>query len=237
VKKRPLATTSHRGYKRSKNAKAVVSSTVSSECHNEELPVRKLIVFPSFDRSDSLIYLPYTLARKLNCGDHDSLRKTLHSYLHRDCSIYMGKPGGHVWNLDLMLQLFEITNDLHPDSVMCVHTCQVVENSITATMYFKFTDSVQLSEALGASSRDPFFQSIVKRNRGKVLKQRLALESRPVEEQQLLCSLADSNDDLVIYGKVDLVMTFDVYSKKVTTLVFDAQLTSLARYTAVPEIA
>jgi hypothetical protein len=212
-------------------------STTIKDVHEEETHVRKLMVFPSFDRSDSLIYLPYTLARKLNCGDHDSLRKTLYSYLHRDCAIFMGKPGGNLWRLDLMLQLFEITNDLHPDSVMCVHTCHVVENSITATLYFKFTDSVQLAEALGASICDPFLQSIVKRNRGNSLKQRLGLENRPLEEQLLLSSLADSTDDLVIYGKVDLLLTFDMYSKKVTTMVFDAQLTSLARCIPVPDNA
>jgi hypothetical protein len=63
--------------------------------------------------------------------------------------------------------------------------------------------------------------------RGEKLKQSLRLDDRPEEERRELCSLADSEHDMIVYGKIDLKVSIDSHSKKIVRLVFESELTSL----------
>jgi hypothetical protein len=63
--------------------------------------------------------------------------------------------------------------------------------------------------------------------RGEKLKQSLRLDDRPEDERRELCILADSDHDVIVYGKLDLKISIDSLSKKIVRLVFESELTSL----------
>jgi hypothetical protein len=194
-----------------------------------------LIAFPAYDRHDSLIYFPNKMIKLQNCGDHVGLSKLLSRYTHRDCQFYFGGGHNHNWQFNGVLELFATVADMHPDSLNCVHTTQVNENVIDTTLYFKFTDSLELNRFLLQTVRDPSFRVMIMRNRGEFLKQRLHLEDKTPEDQQRMSALADSDHDLTIYGKTNFRLVFDDVTKKIVQFVYDATLTSIVQKFPVPD--
>jgi hypothetical protein len=194
-----------------------------------------LVAFPAYDRHDSLIYFPNKMIKLLNCGDHDGLSKLLRDYTHRGCEFYFDGAYNHSWQLSRVLGLFATAADMHPDSLNCVHTTQVNANVIDTTIYFKFTDSLELNRFLLESVRDPSFRVMITRNRGDYLKQRLHLEEKTIEERERMDVLADSAEDLTIYGKTNFRLVFDDVTKKIVQFVFDATLTSIEQKLPVPD--
>lgn len=178
--------------------------------------VFKLLAFPVFDKRDSLLYFPHSVSRHLNSGDHDALSKLMHSYLH-------GK-----WTYHRMLEMFYFSTEVHPDSLMCVHSTKVVENQIFSTMYFKSTDCKLLNNSLRRTILDPTVLHMITARDDRLKGEIASYGNLSDEEQQRMVSLVDSDEDLVIYGRMDLQMTMDSHTKKVTGLSFNAILTSVA---------
>jgi hypothetical protein len=190
-------------------------------------PVLPLIAFPSYDRHDSLVYFPNKMVKLQNCGDHAGLSTLLNRYTHRDCQFYIDRRNRNNWHLDQVLEMFATAADMHPDSINCVHSTHVNGNVIDTTMYFKFTDSADLSKYLQQCTCDPFVHLIVARSRGENLKQLLQLEDKTAEEQERMGALADSIVDLTVYGKADVSIVFDDISKKIVKFVYEATFTSI----------
>jgi hypothetical protein len=186
----------------------------------------KLMIFPSFEKCNSLEHFPQTMTLHLNTGDHDSLSRLMHTYVDKSCEVHFCNDGQSAWNYQRLLQLFHFTSDLHPDGIMCVHTAKIVEHDITATIYFKFTDNLLIRESVIRNTRDPEFSRMTV-GRGEKLKQSLRLDDRPEDERRELCILADSDHDVIVYGKLDLKISIDSHSKKIVRLVFESELTSL----------
>jgi hypothetical protein len=220
--------TSSSGAKTKKVVKAVTKRSTKA-------PILPLIAFPAYDRHDSLIYFPNKMIKLQNCGDYDGLNKLLGRYTHRECQFYFDGAHSHNWPFMRVLELFATAADMHPDSLNCVHTTQVHENIIDTTLYFKFTDSLELNRFLLPSVRDPSFRMMITRNRGDFLKQRLHLEDKAPEDQQRMNALADSDHDLTIYGKTNFRLIFDDVTKKIVEFVYDATLTSIEQKVPVPD--
>lgn len=64
-------------------------------------------------------------------------------------------------------------------------------------------------------------------SRDEHLKLKVAESKKPVEEQQRLCAMVERHTDLVINLRIDLVITIDDCSKKVTELSFEKELLSM----------
>lgn len=191
-------------------------------------PKAKLYAFPSFDKSDALVYFPCSFARLLNSSDFPALAGLLSSHLSKNCDIqiYANKPGlpfskGH------LLDLFELMDQVHPDSIACCHSTRVVENEIKARLYFKYTDCKPLLTAITRTGVDPRFGWLTRNSREDMLKVHFGLNERPQHEQNELNALLDSEQDLVVYGEVDLRLRFDDFSKKITDFTYVAHFTSL----------
>eukprot|EP00428_Durinskia_dybowskii_P078003 CAMPEP_0170359502 /NCGR_PEP_ID=MMETSP0117_2-20130122/2785_1 /TAXON_ID=400756 /ORGANISM="Durinskia baltica, Strain CSIRO CS-38" /LENGTH=282 /DNA_ID=CAMNT_0010613761 /DNA_START=94 /DNA_END=938 /DNA_ORIENTATION=- len=180
----------------------------------------KLIVFPSFEKRDSLIYFPHSMTRMLNSGDHAALSKMMHSYVHPDCDVTFCNSNG--LNYMQLLDVFSIGNMVHPDSMMCVHNTKVESSEIRAVMYFKFTDCKQLVDAVKKTVDIPHYIHSVGARAG--LKQVFASDdnAKDQQQQQQMLSLIDSNEDLVVYGKMDVSLKVNDFSKKIVGFMFQA---------------
>lgn len=182
----------------------------------EEETELKLICFPEIDKRDSLVCFPYIFVKLMNSGDQKSLRKFMFSYLDKSCVISLFSfCGDQRWSCQQMLDAFVVMNEIHPDSVSCVHTTRLLENAIEAMVYYKYTDSATLSQSMVKTSKDPIVHRIAASCRGDELLKRMNLDGKSPQERQYITALAESDDDLTIYGKMTLRVTFDVYSKKV----------------------
>lgn len=187
----------------------------------------KLYAFPSFDKCDSLVFFPSTMSRHLNSGDYSSLAQLMAAHLHRQCAVRISPTGNYRINAATFIKMFEVMNEAHPDSVLCVHTTKVVENVINARMYFKFTDSQIINQSMARRLTDETFNPMFARPRSDRFKDNMNLTSKSSAERAAINAIVDSDVDLVVYGKVDLRLIFDG-AKKVTDIDFMCEFTSLS---------
>lgn len=185
-----------------------------------------LYAFPNFNKCDALLYFPSTMARHLNSGDHSSLSELIGTHFHKNCiaELYCGSEMR--LGVAKLLDLFEVANDMHPDSVMCMHSTKVVDNEIRSTLYFKSTESRVIYESLKRTVVDPAFSSMFTGSRADRLREQLSFGSKSEEERLAICSLAESDADYIVYGQLDLRMLFDD-SKRVVNVKFNANLSSV----------
>jgi hypothetical protein len=179
--------------------------------------------FPTFDKCDSLLFFPATFARCVNSGDFTSLNKLIRSRIDRNCEITL--VGTRV-SLEGMLAVFELMNELRPDSIHCVHSTKVVENEIRATLCYKYTDNLTLRQALKGSFPDPRVYNACAGPRGDPEQRAEYVNSRPEHEQaDIMYSLAFA-EEVVVYGNAYLTLAFDEHTKKVTALKLGCDFTS-----------
>lgn len=182
--------------------------------------------FPNFNKCDALLYFPSTMARHLNSGDFPSLLELLNTHLHKNCNVHLLSGRTTSLNPEQFVNLFELSNEFYPDSVMCMHSTKVVDNEIRAKLYFKFTDN------------NAIYQSLVRRITGTAfaphfLPQR-SLQmfeafniNKDREDVLTMCTLLDSDCDVVVYGSVDLRLSFDETTKRVMDVKFIAEVSSI----------
>lgn len=187
----------------------------------------KLYAFPSFDKCDSLVFFPTSMSRHLNSGDYHSLSQLMASHVHRNCAVRISPNGNPRINAAMFIKMFEVMNEAHPDSVLCVHTTKVIENAIHARMYFKFTDSQLINHSMARRLANDPFSSLFSRPRSDRFRDNMNLTAKSAEEKAALDAIVDSNVDLLVYGRVDLRLCFDA-SKKVTDIDFMCEFTSLS---------
>lgn len=189
----------------------------------------KLLVFPSFDKCDALLYFPSTMTRLLNSGDFGEFSKLLSLHCHKNCDfqfpVYKKDPPS--LTSSRFLELLHLMDELHPDSIMCCHSTKVIENEIQARLYFKITDSKSLFNILRKTVRDPVYAGILIRERVEKFGEELQLQSQPEHKQRQLTELLESAEDVTVYGQANLVLQFDEFSKKVTGLKYFTKFTSL----------
>lgn len=185
-----------------------------------------LYVFPTFDKCDSLVFFPNTMTRHLNSGDYLSLLKLFNTHLDKNCEIsfccnynQMTIPG--------MVKMFEFMNELHPDTIMCIHNTKVIENEIHSAIYAKFTDCKSLRENLAQTVTDPDLQFMLEGERPDFVKERMHFDERSSEDKSCYTSLIDRDVDMVVYMKISMVMVFDECTKKGMKMTFTAEVTSL----------
>lgn len=187
----------------------------------------KLYAFPSFDKCDSLVFFPNSMSRYLNSGDYQGLGQLMGAHFHRSCMVRISPLVNVRITAGMFYKMFELMNEAHPDSVLIVHTTKVVENSIQARMYFKFTDSQIINRSMARRVTDEVFNPLFTRPRSDMFKDNMNLQKKSDAEKNALVAIVDSEVDLVVYGKIDFRLCFDD-SKKVTNVDFLCEFTSLS---------
>lgn len=172
-----------------------------------------LCAFPTFDKCDSLVFLPVSMARLMNTADVDGLRGLLTNHIHRNCVInYKGVN----MSLDPYMQIQDILNQTSPDATCCVHDTKVVGNTIRALLFTKYTENKLIYETAAPVYERDFpvvFSTASRKDRWtkKLMNSRVPEQDRP-----LLTELANTKADLVVYANMEWVITFDFDTRKVT---------------------
>ena len=136
------------------------------------------------------------------------------------------------------LQTVEVLSGLHPDKMSCVHDTKVVDDSIQATVYTKFTDNVTIFDSISRSNGAEFPFAFPKTSRAERWKQILSTREDPVTEEELahIYELAGSNKDLIVYGYIKYCFKFDFESRKVVRLDYQFNLTSAELLSSTPDM-
>lgn len=186
----------------------------------------KLYAFPSFDRCDSLLFLPVSMARFLNSGDFSGLRKLMASKIDKNCEVYMTNVKV---TSDALIETFEIMNELHPDCVSVVHTTKVIGNEIHADIHYKYTDNLTIRKYL--KSKYPDCKELFSVYGGPRASPEIMeeyLQSRPEEERFELAAQLATSENMLIYGRSLMKITFDNHTKRVTKFAGDCAFTGTA---------
>jgi hypothetical protein len=186
-----------------------------------------LYAFPPFDKSDSLLYLPVTLTRYLNTADFPKLARLLNSHLDKNCEIAIN-PKFPMITSHMLVKLYELMNELQPDSIMCVHQTKVVENQILATVYKKFTACKTIYDSVARSSKRSECSTLCEIRKTMSCPQN---HPSPVKTEELN-RLLQAEEMVTVYSRVDLVITYDDVTKKVVHLRCTPILTSMHAGTA-----
>jgi len=181
-------------------------------------PTNILYAFPHFDRCDSLLYFSNSLTRHLNSGDVDSLKDLLFTHLDKNCSIGFNFGHGGRYSCEDVLSIWNKVGDLEPDRVMCVHATQVVGNTIRSTVYSKVTDSQPLCSYMADQFENAPKPSMYSPNRAE----RLLLYTNDHtdrwtgERRKQLLELANTDEDILLYMKVEMVLVVNDMNKIVS---------------------
>lgn len=187
-----------------------------------------LQAFPCLDHCDSLLFFAHTMARHSNSGDFQAIQKLLLSRLDKGHRITVNHCTRTVdVSLRSFLYMLELSNESQPDRIMCVHHTKVVGNCIRSTTYMKFTDIKAIHETASARIIDPAFKTMHSAKRDDALRHKIQNNNLPQDKVTEYLKLVDQNIDLVVNLRMDISLTFDDITKKVTWLDVSGHMVSL----------
>lgn len=125
------------------------------------------------------------------------------------------------------IKMQELVIELHPDIILCVHTTRVEGNEIRASAVLKFTASKALYTAMSRLKSTAVFSPYFSVDRAEGLRHIISREDIPHDESVYFHSLLDTDLDLVIHKRTEMVLTFDDTTKKLTRLSIKCRLTAI----------
>lgn len=209
-----------------------VSTSVGTRCLKPNMSRRTrdtmLYAFPSFDRCDSLLFFPSTLARHLNSGDIPAIAKLFLTHFDKNCSFCTPNATSQSgMTLQSLVRKYEILGDLLPDRITCIHSTQVVGNQIRALSFSKFTNCRAIYDSLAGTMRGTEFSGIFKHSWSDHLRYKIGKEQYTAEEREKHLALVEIGCDLLVYTRMEFVLTIDDVTKKVTNLCVDMRTTAI----------
>ena len=187
-----------------------------------------MYAFPSFDKCDSLLFLPTTLSKFINSADFSAVGELFQAHTSKDCQVSL-MSNLLTLNISSFVKLYELAGELYPDTLTCVHSTKVVGNTIQATMYTKYTDCAAIFDGVMKSrAKDELFQSLcmapdrLDRYRGKILP-----HGRSPKEITKILAPAALDVNLITYANLTMNFTFDDSTRKITRIEYVYDVTSL----------
>lgn len=191
-------------------------------------PSTVLYSFPSFDKCDSLLYLPSTLISYLNSNDMAAAGKLLIARLSSNCDIRMTFcESVNELTVDSLVNLHSILNETQPDRIMCVHSTKVVGNQIRATIHMKGTENKLVHDSVISAVRDPILKPLVKMSHKDMLKMKVDSCPKRHDNGDAMYALIDTERDLVVYVFLEMILTFNDRTRKVVDLELTGWVTSI----------
>jgi len=187
-----------------------------------------LYAFPTFDKCDSLVFLPTTLSKYINSADFSAVGELFQTHVSKDCQVSLMS---NLLSMDVLsfVKLYELAGELYPDTLTCVHSTKVIGNTIQATMYSKYTDCAAIFNGVRKNrEKDELFQSLcmapdrIDRYRGKILP-----HGRSQKEIAKILSPAALDVNLITYANLTMNFTFDDSTRKITKIEYIYDVTSL----------
>ena len=172
-----------------------------------------LYAFPSYDKCNSLQYFPTAFSRLLNSADFDNLAKLFKTHLSNNCSIELGFPKIKP-TIENLMEIFTFTTEVHPDCFMCVHSTTVADNQIKATIHMKCTDVQSIKDSLLRTKRTPIEYSLLQES---INRDKFPSYGLNEQEHQIMQETLRESTDLIVYIRIELVLTLDSYTRKVVS--------------------
>jgi hypothetical protein len=184
-----------------------------------------LVAFPTFDKCDSLVFFASTMARCLNAADFTELRKHMTYHFDKNCLVvYKGTP----LNTDTLLERLELNTELHPDMLMCARQTKVVDDTIEAKLYLKFTDIPSLYEPFARRLHGTSEQDYSPVQREVILKTKLdGHEGFTRTERESMYRMIDLREHLTVYATMHLSLRFNPRTHKVVHMETQFEFTSI----------
>lgn len=204
---------------------------------SRRLPFENILVaFPHFDKCDSLLYFPSSFARHLNSSDMNALTRLVTSHISKDCFISMQHYFEESMSLKMFVDFHRMFDDMQPDRISCVYSTKVINNQIFASMHCKYTDNKILYDCAVRSDKDPRILRVLPANRKEYAKIKIGTMQATEEEKERNMALIEAGVDLIMHVRIDMVLTFDNYSKKIVKMHFSGQTTSVQPVDIAPAI-
>jgi hypothetical protein len=118
---------------------------------------------------------------------------------------------------------------------MCVHSTQVDGNVIKAVGYVKFTNVQTLYDLVIGQLADDEFTQVFRTTANKYLRWRVEKEESSNQKKEYQQALIESGRDLLVYAKMEIVLTVDDLTKKIIHMKLDTKLTSMHEAVYIPE--
>lgn len=205
-------------------------STQKAVRRRKPLPLQ---AFPTYDKCDSLLYFAHGISRHANSADYTAMYKLMRSHLHKSCGLAL-KHGAatKVVSCKSFVTMIELMGDLQPDRIMCVHSTEVVDNQIRSRILMKMTDVKAIYDQAAKTMRNPEIAYKIEK-REEMLKHKIATTELSPGQMQEYMALVDNGADLEMNVRLDMTLTFDHVSKKVTALEMQHSMLSMRPVVAV----
>lgn len=186
----------------------------------------KLYAFPSFDRCDSLLYFPSSLARHLNCGDIPAIEKLFRAHFGKTYDLVSFKSPEKISLAD-SLRDFAFLDELHPDQITCIHSTKVDGNKISAVGYMKFTHSKSINQHVAKLAEGTNFTCMLKSTWEEQVRRRVAHSVWPEAHKRCLLRALEAGSDFLMYSRFEIDLTIDVIANKITSMRVKMEITSM----------
>eukprot|EP00598_Pedospumella_elongata_P009450 CAMPEP_0185014596 /NCGR_PEP_ID=MMETSP1098-20130426/99399_1 /TAXON_ID=89044 /ORGANISM="Spumella elongata, Strain CCAP 955/1" /LENGTH=327 /DNA_ID=CAMNT_0027543691 /DNA_START=53 /DNA_END=1036 /DNA_ORIENTATION=- len=183
-----------------------------------------LYAFPSFDRSDSLIFLTTSLCRHMNCGDMAATSRLITSYFSKTCEIKLSYWDEPSIDVQFLLKLYQMLLEVHPDSIQVAQNIKVDGNTITASIFSKYTDNRTIHNAVCRATVAPTFSNAMKVGRAEEFRQIGISTTHEMKDYEQLVA---SQDDLRMYMHLEVEYVIDDMTKKVSKFTVNGKITAI----------
>ncbi len=183
---------------------------------------------PNIDKGDSIVYFPSSMARMINSEDVQAFTKLLQRHCSERCELLVSRKFQMKLPLAKHVNLFSVTTALQAASVYSMQSTQIVDNQVRAVLHYHYTDIPQMHEYARTYVTDPLLKLLfVTKTRSEMLKRRYPIATLSKANQKKVLALIETNDTIEVHGKLDLILTFDQASRKITQLEYYTATTSI----------
>lgn len=169
--------------------------------------------FSAYDKCESLLQFPRIFIACFNTGDKGSMEKLLRSRTDRKCEVNLL---GKTMDLNTYLKAIELVTELYPDAVTLTNRSVSVGNQISTVLCFKYTASRTIENSL--KKREPALIKLCPSLHTDPTQLNEFIASRPVEDRPAILTEVYMAEELVVYGKSLLSVTFEDNSRKIVRI-------------------
>jgi len=180
-------------------------------------------LFPEYGRCQTLLLFPQNFASCLNSGDFGSLSRLLKSRVDKRCRY---EVFGQKMDLDTVVRIFELQDELHPDSVTNVRNTRVIRNEVRSFFNFKYTANKTIEASLRRCVQDQSVLQMCPVPHADPVCLHQFIESKPAEDRLALLTLTYTAEELIVQGKARMTLIIDDVTKKITHFSIACQFTS-----------
>ena len=174
------------------------------------------------------MYFPSSMARMINSEDAQAFATLLRRHCSAHCELLISRKLQMKLPLAKHVNLFSVTTALQAASVYTMQSTKIMGNQVHAVLHYQYTDLPQMHEYAKSYVTDPLLKLLfVTKTRSEMLKRRYPIATLSKANQKKVLALIETNDTIEVHGTLDLILTFDNASRKITQLEYYTANTSI----------